>query len=59
MEHHPSYRHILVNTCLNLLLLDFFVLSDQELIEGAALAGWAGQMGWAAHTHIYTPPPRE
>lgn len=35
VEFHPSYRHLLVNTLPSLILLDFYVVSDQELIEGA------------------------
>ncbi len=33
VEHHPAYRHMLVNLNIKLILLDFFLVSDQELIE--------------------------
>ncbi len=36
VEYHPAYRHMLVNTCPSLLLLDFYIVSDQELIENAS-----------------------
>ena len=35
VEHHPAYRHVLVNVLPRLLLLDFYLVSDAELIEGA------------------------
>jgi hypothetical protein len=31
------HSHVLVNTNMSLMLLDFFVISDQELIEGSSL----------------------
>ncbi len=39
VEHHPAYRHVLVNRCEALKLLDFYLISDQELIEGLVLCG--------------------
>jgi len=36
VEYHPAYRHVLVNSCPNLQLLDFYLVSDEELIEGAS-----------------------
>ncbi len=33
VEHHPAYRHMLVNQHDKLVLLDFFLVSDAELIE--------------------------
>jgi len=39
VEFHPAYRHVVVNVCPRLRLLDFHVVSDAELIEGAT-ATW-------------------
>lgn len=35
VEYHPAYRHVCVNSIINLKLLDFYIISDEELIENA------------------------
>ena len=47
VEHHPAYRHVMVNVCGRLKLLDFYIVSDAELIEGAdwAKRGASGGQG--------------
>jgi hypothetical protein len=42
VEHHPIYRHLLVNILSNIKLLDFYIVSDEELIENAKFGSKCG-----------------
>ena len=41
---HPEYRHFIVNTIPSLKLLDDFIVSDEEVIEGGSFPGHFGTM---------------
>jgi hypothetical protein len=59
LARHGSYRHFLVNTIASLRCLDEYLISDEELIEGAHFdAGQYRALSPAAFFELVQPPPR-
>ncbi len=56
---HPSYRHYCVNSLLSLKALDVHVVSDEELIEGAAFPPSLSTKCPAASLPVVAPPPQQ
>jgi hypothetical protein len=54
VEHHPAYRHVLTNKCSRLKLLDFHIVSDEELIEDADFGPRFGAFG--VNFELVLPP---